>query len=449
MDAHPEQRLEDQPQHYADHLSQVNATTEVVSIEDIYNDRGMLIARKGTRINESLSKKIRQHRLAKPLHSLVDINKGLTEQSVMDEFHKLWALFPDLKALLDGMEMEEDFEGMVLGVRLPRLILQNLTVLFHRKPHLFEQSLFVATLATLIVQALKRPPSEVRAAYLGGLVHDIGFLHIDPAILEKEDELTMAEWRAIQSHVIVSKLLVEEVGSAVPPLTNLAVIEHHERCDASGYPAFMSGARLHLLGQSIGISDGLYHLRTGLLDKLDLNLANAVPFLQMNSGTHFYENHKAVRILLTRARLKPETCNPFGSIAAFGAGVAKRSRALAGVIDVLLEVQSLASRTELKRGYACLARTPSRILRAVHASGVLGEAYLAWLENSLNDSEAGVQDELLNVYLMQEELLAQLRDFVQILNRYVMDEPETGVFVQVKDFSNKLQEHIAAVAEVY
>ena len=59
--------MQEGPDHYAEHLAAVNRTNAVLSSDDIYNQNGALIVRKGTRISEDVAERILAHRLVKPL----------------------------------------------------------------------------------------------------------------------------------------------------------------------------------------------------------------------------------------------------------------------------------------------------------------------------------------------------------------------------------------------
>lgn len=416
------QRLEDQPQFYAQHLGEVNATHEVVSLEDIYNDRGLLIARKGTQINPALSQKILQHKLVKPLHSQVDIVNGLTQSGLREGFDALFERFPDLVTLTERLGLWEEFEGLVGGLPLPRLLLQNLTVLRERMPAVYERALFAALLALLIARVQGESPVDARAAYIAGLVHDIGLLHIDPAIVERYEQraqLSAEEWRAIHSHVVVSRMIVEEVGNAVPPLTALAVVEHHERCDGSGYPGGYGGAQLHVLGQVVAMGESLYGARASLPADPALNMANLVPFLQLNSHVHSKRVYRTVRSMLRRSRLRPGPLG--GSPAKQIELLVRQAGVLAEVLPTLDEVETLAAEQRLPRRFYCLPRVAGRLMRSAHACGAGHEALGPALAQG---DDEGLARDLDDLELLQQELAVQLAQVRNLLRDYLQQAEE-------------------------
>lgn len=412
--------LEDRPQYYARHLAELNKTKQVVSTEDIYNDCGVLVARQGTRITEALGAKLLEHRLARPLHGSVSIGDTLSEQQLLAHHRRLFAAYRDLAALLQGAGLGPTFERTVAGVQLPPLFLQSLTVLEHRRPDTFDKALFGAVLAYLIAHQLDLPASQVRAAYLAGLVRDIGLLHIDPGILNKRTALSAEEWRAVQSHAVVGQLLVESVADRVPPLTARAVLEHHERCDGSGYPSAQTMTELHVLGQIVAMADSLEAIRVNQFARLGLNLANAVPFLQVNQTTHFYEVYATTRKLLRQAGLQPVAFNPTAGPAAFARRLLERSQRLAAVLPALETLREVLGPLRPGRRYRCLRHIPERVMKMIHSSGLLREELLHWLEQAAAQSLEGLL-ELGEMELLHNELRWQLGSVRRALDAFLAE----------------------------
>ena len=87
-----------------------------------------------------------------------------------------------------------------------------------------------------------------------GLVHDIGKLRIDPAILNKPDKLTDDEYEVIKQHpefgAELARPLAAWLGESV-----LAVSQHHERWDGRGYPYGLAGHDIALPARIVSVAD--------------------------------------------------------------------------------------------------------------------------------------------------------------------------------------------------
>ncbi|UOQ44733.1 HD-GYP domain-containing protein [Halobacillus salinarum] len=95
---------------------------------------------------------------------------------------------------------------------------------------------------------------------LAGLLSDCGMAKIDKSLLLKEDSLTEAEFEEIKKHAAYSYRLVESIPS-LSTNVKLAILQHHERLDGSGYPLGLQKEKLHSFGQLIALSD-IYHAMT-------------------------------------------------------------------------------------------------------------------------------------------------------------------------------------------
>jgi putative nucleotidyltransferase with HDIG domain len=104
----------------------------------------------------------------------------------------------------------------------------------------FEHSVEVAIVAILLGRHLGLPIPQIRELALGALLHDIGKIYIDAAILNKPASLTPAEYDTIKQHPQLGFELVRRL-----PLPSIlpahVAYQHHERQDGSGYPRGLFG----------------------------------------------------------------------------------------------------------------------------------------------------------------------------------------------------------------
>jgi hypothetical protein len=87
---------------------------------------------------------------------------------------------------------------------------------------------------------------------VGLLLQDIGTLAVPDAIRGKRGMLTAKERKIMQQHPLLGVELTE--GGDLSPLAKVAIAQHHERYDGSGYPRGISGDELHDHGQIAAIA---------------------------------------------------------------------------------------------------------------------------------------------------------------------------------------------------
>jgi hypothetical protein len=404
--------------HYVSHLADVNKTTDVISTEDIFNSKGVLIVRKGARINHGVAEKILRHKLLKPLEDQVGLGDSISKAVLVEDFEKLLVKYQDLQIIHQRNSFEKPFAALVAGMDFNSVLIQKLTVLKLQLPVEYEKSLFCGWLAALICHELKLDGEMTGAAFLAGLFHDIGLLNIAPATLQKTGELTPDEWRAIQSHVVVGKLILGNMQE-LHPLVSRAVLEHHERCDGSGYPAGRSENELDIMGQVVGMADSMQSIRINQLAPLNRNLRDALPYLHMNSTIHFQQVYAAMCCILKKSGLAPSTVNPFGDYKKYVDNLLARAEKLK---KAKLILTPLVNFIEAYRESPCVRKMEKVVLpvsQMLNSSGLLENSLLDWLKSLRSKADRVPIEELAEVELMQNELYWQLRKLHKSINECV------------------------------
>lgn len=89
---------------------------------------------------------------------------------------------------------------------------------------------------------------------LAGCLSNIGMSQISPKILNKESGLSDEEREEVKKHTVYSYRLVEPI-SILTQGVKLAVLQHHERLDGSGYPLGLQENKIHSFARIIAVSD--------------------------------------------------------------------------------------------------------------------------------------------------------------------------------------------------
>ena len=97
------------------------------------------------------------------------------------------------------------------------------------------QSRRVAYYSEAIARAMHKSPSFVADVKTAALLHDVGKIGIDDAVLNKPAALTAEEFELIQQHPVMGRKIIDSIRFS--DTVNDAVLYHHHRYDAKGYPA--------------------------------------------------------------------------------------------------------------------------------------------------------------------------------------------------------------------
>lgn len=119
---------------------------------------------------------------------------------------------------------------------------------------MLQHSLNVALVAGCLVKWLDLPRNGVMEAVFAGLLHDLGKMLIPESILLKPEKLLPYEQGVIRCHPFHGYQLIQS-SMHIPQSVKLAVLQHHERLDGSGYPARLKLDEISFLSQVIAVAD--------------------------------------------------------------------------------------------------------------------------------------------------------------------------------------------------
>lgn len=122
-----------------------------------------------------------------------------------------------------------------------------------KDPYTAGHSTRVAELATFMATRLGMSSDEAEVLRRAGLLHDVGKIGIDDAVLRKHGDLTDQEFRAMKRHPVIGYEILKEINPFEPLLP--AVLHHHECWDGTGYPAGLRGDEIPRLAQIIAVAD--------------------------------------------------------------------------------------------------------------------------------------------------------------------------------------------------
>jgi putative nucleotidyltransferase with HDIG domain len=181
------------------------------------------------------------------------------------------------------------------------LILQDTNALFgmammkEYDNYTFNHSVNVAIFSLALAQQLQLPPDECRKLGLAALLHDMGKVRTDEAIIKKAGTLDDEEMRLMKLHPQLGAEILESMqGMHSDEIT--MVLQHHVRLDGKGYPELSSTADIHPLAQGIGLADCYDALTTTRPYQRSRHPSDAAHIIRLKVGTHF-SSHLAEQFL--------------------------------------------------------------------------------------------------------------------------------------------------------
>lgn len=128
------------------------------------------------------------------------------------------------------------------------------------KDYLYHHSIAVGILAAVIGKQLDFPTGQVLQLGLAGVLADCGMAKIDRSITDKATFLTKDEFKEVKKHTIYSYQMVQETPFLRPEM-KIAIFQHHERLDGSGYPKGIKLNDISIFSQILAVAD-VFHAMT-------------------------------------------------------------------------------------------------------------------------------------------------------------------------------------------
>ena len=120
--------------------------------------------------------------------------------------------------------------------------------------YLFHHSLHVGILAALMGRWLDWGQEKREELIIAGLLHDVGKLGIDRALLDKTEPLTADEFALIRRHTEYGVAMLMNAGEKREGVLSGAG-QHHERCDGTGYPLALTKKDISDFGRIVAFLD--------------------------------------------------------------------------------------------------------------------------------------------------------------------------------------------------
>ncbi len=149
----------------------------------------------------------------------------------------------------------------------------------------------VADLAEKIARQMQLPVQSLMYIKDAGLLHDIGKVGVDEAVLDKTGQLSEEDWAMIKQHPARGAEILTQMGyiECIVPW----VRGHHERPDGRGYPDGLKDGEIPIEAAVIAAADA-FDAMTGGPDKKDtrvyrapLTIDQGIDQVRFGAGTQF------------------------------------------------------------------------------------------------------------------------------------------------------------------
>ena len=143
----------------------------------------------------------------------------------------------------------------------------------------------VAAYSKGIAEQLGLSFQECEQIYFAGLIHDVGKIGINEAILTKPGKLDDKEYSVIKSHSVLGGDILKGIKEF--PVFEHVARSHHERYDGGGYPDKLKGEEIPLQARIVTVADTFDAMTSNRSYRQALSDEAALNELIENKGTQF------------------------------------------------------------------------------------------------------------------------------------------------------------------
>jgi HD-GYP domain-containing protein (c-di-GMP phosphodiesterase class II) len=153
----------------------------------------------------------------------------------------------------------------------------------------------VSNLATAIGTAMGLDRYDLDRLATVGVLHDVGKIHVDPAILAKPGPLFGEELERMRRHPQFGfAMTIDAYDRSIAE----AILHHHERWDGDGYPFGLRRTEIPLLARIVLVADAFDAITSHRAYQPALPVDHALYEIRHNAGTQFDPDIAAVFVSL-------------------------------------------------------------------------------------------------------------------------------------------------------
>ncbi len=243
-------------------ILEASQTKSIIASQDIFDISGIKLWARDMPVSTALQRKLLDRQLRNPLETCLMAEDGVTSQTLMQS----------TRQLLDSSSPLAD----MLRPSAPRILQEVAHLPLHSvaqllltagqasRPESFEHALQAMAIAGALMITNGGGTADIRVAMLGGLLHDLGEMYIDPRHGEADADrsLDFVSYQKLVVHPHVGRLLLGQLTN-YPSALARAVAEHHERLDGSGYPHALKRDDVSPLGRLLAVTEATLAVMRG------------------------------------------------------------------------------------------------------------------------------------------------------------------------------------------
>lgn len=373
---------------YFDKLNSFSENNAVYASENIYNNNGLLLMKKGLRLKSNIIQKIKDSKLSRPLDHLITFEEVLTKDDIFQSINDIIEKYPFIGEIFISNKKNSLLLAQCLeNYDLFPVIQQKLTMLKDINPYYYEKSIFSALFSIMIYQ--KNPnhfQHKINTIFFAALSNNLGALHISSDQLKKNED-------AIN---IISYTFLKDVPN-FPKASPILILQSLENYYGTGKPKKLSPDKILIESQILHIAND-YH-----------------DYLIDNQHNHFYQ-----RIMVSYRYYSEIVGNSFIHLFKDKNHYSDHnfSEITTALIKDIPEIQTLFN--NLRESYQEILKTTDQVQKEQflrifenliifeRSSGIIHEAFYRWVHYVHENKLLNANEEMQSTYYMLKNFKEQI-----------------------------------------
>lgn len=245
VNAHPE---------YLRCVGRLAQSTDMHAGQDVYASNGIKLIASGSRIDRATWEKLTRHTLSLPLEAVLTAADPVDATTLVRDTDQIIAAEPAIAALVNRTGDPLAWKALTGNLDLPAPLGFRFKVMREQKRDMYHHALRLAVLAHCVGLRLRWAGPQLAELVIAALCHDIGEMHTDPAIFDSSRAIGGEDLRFIHVHPVTGYVILCQTAH-VSRAVALAVLQHHERLDGSGYPHGISGDSILPVARVLAVAE--------------------------------------------------------------------------------------------------------------------------------------------------------------------------------------------------
>lgn len=222
------------------------------------------------------------------------IQKATKEEAILNEYSK--ALHRQMQSCLSSIDT---ILGDIISEGISLVDLFDVKLLENYK---YSHSVNVCIISLVLGKALGLNAYDLYKLGVGAFFHDMGQMFIPSEVLNKEGVYTELDYEVMRKHADLGYRYAKDHFN-LPTTSYLAILQHHERYDGTGYPHQKKGEEISLFGRIVAVADVFDAITATKTYREAMTPVNAFKYLINNSNKAF--DPKIVKLFISKVSPYP------------------------------------------------------------------------------------------------------------------------------------------------